>query len=70
MKRDTRIIDKSTEASDLVLEVKDLSVTYKTSTIFGQKSSFQAVKNVNFDIKNGEIMGLVGESGCGKSTMS
>ena len=70
MKSDKRIIDKSTEASDLVLDVRDLSVTYKTSTIFGQKSSFQAVKNVNFDIKNGEIMGLVGESGCGKSTMS
>jgi len=70
MKKDNRIIDKSTEASDLVLEVKDLSVTYKTSTVFGQKSTYQAVKDVNLTIKNGEILGLVGESGCGKSTMS
>ena len=70
MKRDTRIIDKSTEASDLVLDVRDLSVTYRTSTVFGQKSTFQAVKDVSFNIRNGEILGLVGESGCGKSTMS
>ena len=70
MKKDNRIIDKSTEKSDLVLDLRDVSVTYKTSTVFGQKSAFQAVKDVSFDIKNGEIMGLVGESGCGKSTLS
>ena len=70
MKHETCIIDKSTEPSDLVLDVRDLSVTYKTSTVFGQKSTFNAVKDVSFNIKNGEIMGLVGESGCGKSTMS
>lgn len=70
MKHDNRIIDKSTEMSDLVLDVRDLSVTYKTSTVFGQKSTFNAVKNVSLNIKNGEILGLVGESGCGKSTMS
>jgi peptide/nickel transport system ATP-binding protein len=70
MKRDTRIIDKSNEPSDLVLDVRDLSVTYRDSSIFGTKSTYQAVKHVNLSIKQGEIMGLVGESGCGKSTMS
>lgn len=70
MKKDNRIIDKSTETSDLVLDVRDLSVTYKASTVFGSKPAFQAVKGVNLNIKNGEILGLVGESGCGKSTMS
>ena len=70
MKKETCIVDKSTEASDLVLEVKNLSVTYKTSTVFGQKSIYNAVKDVSLNIRNGEILGLVGESGCGKSTMS
>lgn len=70
MKSETYIIDKSLEPSDLVLDVKNLSVTYKTSTIFGKKTTFDAVKNVSFNIKHGEILGLVGESGCGKSTMS
>lgn len=70
MKTDTRLIDKSSEKSDLVLDVRDLSVTYKTSSIFGTKSTYEAVKHVNLSIKQGEILGLVGESGCGKSTMS
>lgn len=70
MKHDNRIIDRSNEQSDLVLELKDLSVTYKTSTIFGKKSQYNAVKHVNLSIRQGEIMGLVGESGCGKSTLS
>ena len=71
MKHDNRIIDRSNDPRpDRVLEVKDLSVTYRTSSVFGKKTEFQAVKNVNFYIKPGEIMGLVGESGCGKSTLS
>ena len=70
MKHDNRIIDKSTEPSDLVLDVKDLTVTYKSSSVFGTKSVYTAVNHVNLSIKQGEIMGLVGESGCGKSTLS
>ena len=36
---------------------------------FGSKDSFvKAVDGVNFDIRKGETLGLVGESGCGKST--
>ena len=56
--------------SDRVLEVNNLSVVYKDSTVFGKRRDFQAVKNVTFYIDHGEIVGLVGESGCGKSTMS
>ena len=70
MKHDNRIIDKSTEKSDLVLDVRDLSVTYRTSTVFGKKTQYRAVDHVNLSIRQGEIMGLVGESGCGKTTLS
>jgi len=37
--------------------------------LFAKKKEFvRAVDNVSFDIKKGEVMGLVGESGCGKTT--
>ena len=48
-----------------ILEIKNLHVHYKTS-----KGDVQAVKNVSFDIEKGESIGLVGESGCGKTTVA
>ncbi|MFV0503036.1 MAG: ABC transporter ATP-binding protein [Lachnospirales bacterium] len=46
-----------------LLEVKNLSKKFKMS-----KGYLQAVKNLNLEIYEGETLGLVGESGCGKST--
>ena len=48
-----------------VLEVTDLAISYKTRT-----GSVPAVRGVNFTVRQGETVGLVGESGCGKSTIA
>ncbi|MCE2570166.1 ABC transporter ATP-binding protein [Motilimonas eburnea] len=48
-----------------LLQVRNLEVDYLT-----QDGAFQAVKKVNFEIGEGEVFGLAGESGCGKSTIA
>ena len=57
---------------DVVLSVRDLAVEYGGRSILpGRKSAvFRAVKSVSFDVRRGEIFGLVGESGCGKTTVA
>jgi len=51
-----------------ILEIKNLKKTFGNSNFFRPKNSRTAVDNISFEIKKGEIFGLVGESGCGKST--
>ena len=48
-----------------LLSVKNLTIDY-----IGEEKDFRAVDNVSFDVAPGEVFGLAGESGCGKSTIA
>ncbi len=54
-----------TQNRDTILEIHDLRVNIKTDD-----GTLTAVRGVNFEIHKGETLGLVGESGCGKSLTS
>ncbi len=57
---------------DILLETKDLSVVFplKKETMFEKRKYLRAVSGVSLEIHRGETFGLVGESGCGKSTFA
>tara|TARA_A100001234_G_scaffold152207_1_gene134046 strand:- start:516 stop:1484 length:969 start_codon:yes stop_codon:yes gene_type:complete len=48
-----------------ILEVRNLNMSYKTI-----EGMVEAVKNVSFSVKEGESFGIVGESGCGKTSVA
>lgn len=51
--------------TDPVLSIRNLNIDY-----IGAETDFHAVRNVSFEIAQGELFGLAGESGCGKSTIA
>lgn len=55
--------------ADNVLEVRHLKEYFDISTGFMKSRPLKAVDDVSFTIKRGETLGLVGESGCGKTTV-
>ena len=48
-----------------VVQVKNLSIAYQI-----RSGEIRAVRDISFDIQKGEALGLVGKSGCGKSTVA
>jgi oligopeptide transport system ATP-binding protein len=54
--------------NDVLISIQNLKVHYKTDGLFSAKT-VRAVDGVDLDIRKGETLGLVGESGCGKSSL-
>ncbi|MDF2917432.1 MAG: transporter ATP-binding protein, partial [Microbacterium sp.] len=50
--------------NDIVLSVEDLRIDYASDPVV------HAVAGVSFDLRRGEILGIAGESGCGKTTLA
>lgn len=59
------------ESSELVLEVRHVSAGYREAGLLpGNRPYREVIHDVDFVIRHGEILGLVGESGTGKTTLS
>ncbi len=61
----------NTQSSELLIQVKNLSKFFPIQRGFWSRTvgHIQALKDINLEIKKGEVIGIVGESGSGKSTL-
>jgi peptide/nickel transport system ATP-binding protein len=65
--------DETAEAADdnVILRIRDLAVHFRLGGgLFNTARMLRAVDGVDLELKRGECLGLVGESGCGKSTVA
>jgi ABC-type oligopeptide transport system ATPase subunit len=58
------------EARESLVSIRGLSKNFPSRGLLGRKKNIRAVDNVDLEIPRGKIVGLVGESGCGKTTLS
>ena len=69
LKRKEATKSSEQEPRSSLVKIKDLDIVYESSAGLLKRSSFTAVTAAKFEIPTGKIIGLVGESGTGKTSL-
>ncbi len=66
------MVDMQQRSADPLLSVRDLRLTFSTGFggWFGNRRHVRAVDGISFDVQRGGVLGIVGESSCGKSSVA
>lgn len=57
-------------AAEPIVAARDVHLSYQIGNFFGQRRTLDVLKGIDLTVAKGETVGLVGESGCGKSTFA